>query len=316
MPLKARCANKEWLDSMEFDTKTLRLIVQTIELGSITAAASACRLALSAASKRISDVEVELGVSLFDRTTRGARATEQGLLFAKAAKSVLQALGHLDASIAETQRGVRGLVRIAANASAIAEFLPRLLKTFLRDHPDIRVQLNEMPSVMAIHQIHTLQADVAVVERPYVHAGLRAVDLASDHLGVVTHKVHPIATDPTFRSEMMFDFEHVALEEGTALCQRIERYSQSLSRPWLVRVRVGSFDAACRMVAEGIGIAVLPREAIDPQRAALGLKWRALHGEWARRTHCAAISEHQPVSGAARALMQHFEQGVPHRLTS
>ena len=100
---------------MSADLKSLRLFVAVADHGSISEGAKRCHIALAAASKRISDLE--------------ARARLQ--LLVRHARAVLSAMDRLNAELDDFQHGVTGVVSITANASAIAQFLPDQIGSFL-----------------------------------------------------------------------------------------------------------------------------------------------------------------------------------------
>jgi len=83
-----------------------------------------------------------------------------------------------------------------------------------------------------------------------------------------------------------------------------------------VRVQVRSFDAMCRMVAAGMGVAILPRAGAAPHLAAMGLQCLALVGTATRRRLLLAMRSRQALSPAARALVDMaqarvFRYGAP-----
>lgn len=292
---------------MDYDPKSLRLVLQVAHCASISAGARASNMALAAASKRIADLEKRAGIAVFSRTPRGVALTPDGEHFCHLAKQVLSALAHLEHDLLQGRGKIQGAVRIAANASAIAQFLPEMLKSFVHQYPDMRLTLTELSSRMALQALIMQSADVAVVETSSVSSHFDTVPLAQDQLCALSSNQHAWARRRRLKESELFNHDHVALTESTALSQRLEGVAQRTGQPWRVRIRVGSFDAVCRLVAQGIGVAILPRQAIEPPLQALALHAVALPQSWAKRWHCAAFMPTQATSPATAALRAFIE---------
>ena len=131
---------------MRFDLVTLNLVLAIAETRSITRGAEREHLALAAASKRLSDLEARLGVGLFDRRARGVDLTEAGRALVRHIRTLNASLHALESEVVEFSRGIKGHLRVVANAGAISECLPADLAAFARAHPGIRVSLEDQTS--------------------------------------------------------------------------------------------------------------------------------------------------------------------------
>lgn len=106
------------------DLVTLQLFVAIHEEGSLTRAAARESIALSAASKRLNELEAALGSPLFARQARGMSLTPAGETLLHHARRMLFNLEKIGLELGEHLQGVRGYVRMLANLSAIIQFLP------------------------------------------------------------------------------------------------------------------------------------------------------------------------------------------------
>ena len=120
--------------------------VAVAQTGKISAGATICHLSVAAASKRISDMELRLGYSLFDRHARGVVATAAGERVMAYASEVIGLTEALENDLSDKMQGIEGSVRLFANSSAIVQFLPADLSGFLAGNPSIRVELSEHTS--------------------------------------------------------------------------------------------------------------------------------------------------------------------------
>src|SRR6202043_142769 len=132
--------------SMRFDLVDLRLFLFVVEGASITHGAARAGMALASASERIRLMEESLGAALLDRHRRGVRATPVGAALAHHAQLVIQQVERMRGELSEYADGIRGRVRLFANTTATAEFLPATLAAFLSQHPQIDIDLEERSS--------------------------------------------------------------------------------------------------------------------------------------------------------------------------
>ncbi|HEY8613971.1 MAG TPA: LysR family transcriptional regulator, partial [Roseomonas sp.] len=130
------------------DWVTLRILLATAELGSITRAAARCGIATSAAAKRLQALEAECGLPILARGPRGVRLTEAGEMLARHGRAAFGALARLTDDLRALAAGELGSVRLHATASSIAGHpLPEALAEFARVQPGIQVELHEETSL-------------------------------------------------------------------------------------------------------------------------------------------------------------------------
>lgn len=123
------------------DPQKLAHFLAVCETGSFSDAATANGVSQQAVSKSIARLEKSLGVSLFERSSFGARPTRFGELLAKRAQTIL-AEGRLAAAELAAMRGAgRGYVRIGLGWSFLASIGPDMLKSFKARHPDVTVSV-------------------------------------------------------------------------------------------------------------------------------------------------------------------------------
>ena len=96
--------------------------------------------------------------------------------------------------MSEYEDGGRGHVRIVANTSAIAQFLPKNLSSFKIDFPDVRIELREETSKRAVNDVQEGLVDIAIFSGATNSQGLETFAYRQDYLVVVMPKDHPLAT--------------------------------------------------------------------------------------------------------------------------
>ena len=126
---------------MRFDLTTLRLFVAVIDHGSITKAADQEHIVASAVSKRLSDLEMQLGIPLLIRQHAGVVATPAGEALAKHAREVIHALDRIPGELIGATGEDRTVLRLWANATATVGYVLDDLNVFLSRHPRALIEL-------------------------------------------------------------------------------------------------------------------------------------------------------------------------------
>ncbi|UUZ74613.1 LysR family transcriptional regulator [Polaromonas sp. P1(28)-13] len=267
-----------------FDLVSIRLAVACAQTGSLTAAARDSHLALAAASRRIRELEVALGDTLFERHARGLLPTAAGRVFVKHGLTLLQTMEQLGTELTDLRHGIARHIRLCASSAAISQFLPPLLARYGELHPQVRVDLEEQVSEAVVATLREGRADVAVfVEGPDTN-GLETQLFRNDELVLVLPARHCLAATKTpIAFTDTLDEEWISLTAGAAMLQKQQQAALAANRPLKLRMQVRSFDAVCHMVASGLGIAVLPKGASLPILKAMKLSWRPLADGWAQR---------------------------------
>jgi DNA-binding transcriptional LysR family regulator len=127
---------------MRYNFDNISAYIRVVETGSISAAALRLDLAKSVVSKRIHDLEAELGVELLHRSTRGMTPTDQGLLFYQRARDIMQQLMTAADEIADRDGDLCGQLRMSAPMSFGTMYLGPLLFPFLAQHPRLELALS------------------------------------------------------------------------------------------------------------------------------------------------------------------------------
>lgn len=269
--------------SLHFDLIDLRLLVRIAEAQSLTGGASAMHLSLPAASARVKNLEERVGAKLLHRSSQGVELTPPGLAFVQHARAVLAQLEHLRADLQEYATGIKGHLRLFANTTASSEFLPRVLRTFLMQHPDVNVDLRERASAEIVRAVLDGQTDLGIVAGT-VHTGkLETISYREDRLALVVNTGHPLAAEASIDFVRALDFDQVGLHEASAIHAFVQRVCDELHRKLRFRIQVGNFETACRMIEAGVGVGVLPASAASRHARTMAIRIVPLRDDWALR---------------------------------
>ncbi len=295
-----------------FDLTTLRLYVAAVHFGSLTAGAERLDLSLAAASKRIAELEAHVGAPLLERSKRGVMPTAAGRILLPHAMEMVARLEQLAMVMGDVRAGTAGHLRLWANTSAFGGFLPALLARFSREHPRIVLDLEDATSDDAVRAVARGAAELAVIGENTAAEGLQTQVCHVDQLVLLLPAGHPLAPGGEDRAVAWADvLEHdlVAFARSTSLTRHLAAEADALQRPLRIRAQVRSFDAMARMVAAGLGLAVLPREGALPFTKALGLAVAPLAGMRAERKLLWAMRDAAGLGAAAQALVEMARAG-------
>ncbi|ALQ01292.1 LysR substrate-binding domain-containing protein [Pseudomonas brassicacearum] len=291
---------------MHFDLTDLRLYLNILDTGNITAGAASSHLSLAAASARVRAMEASLGIDLLERGRRGVTPTPAGKALAEHARVLLQQAEHLRQDLAEYAKGVKGRVRLLCNTSAMTEYLPELLAGFLQAHPNLDIDLQELPSSRITHALRQGAADLGIVSDAVDTEGLQAWPFRDDPLVLILPTGHPLADGRAVRFSKTLSHDYVGLNASSALAIHLEEQALHIGSRMQVRIRADGFDGMIRMVAHGAGIAIVPKATIDRRPPEPSYQCVTLQEAWAHRALLLCARNFDGLPAYATALARHL----------
>ncbi|WP_223481600.1 MULTISPECIES: LysR substrate-binding domain-containing protein [unclassified Pseudomonas] len=288
---------------MHFDLTDLRLYLNILETGNITAGAVRSHLSLAAASARIRAMEASLGIDFLERGRRGVTPTSAGKALAQHARLLLQHADRMQQDLAEYAKGVKGQVRLLCNTTAITEYLPEVLADFLCRHPNLDIDLQELPSLRIVHALHQGAADLGIVSDAVDTHALESQPFRNDPLVLIMPLGHPLADGATPSFSETLHHDYVGLSANSALAVYLEEQALHAGVRMQIRIRAEGFDGVIRMVARGAGLAIVPLAAIERRAVDQPFKHVALQETWAQRKLLLCARSFAGLPGYARALL-------------
>ncbi len=289
--------------AMHFDLVDLRLMVRVAEANSLTRGAEAVHLSVPTASTRIRNIEDSLGVKLLYRTSQGVTLTPPGQAFVHHARLVLGQLEHLSGDLQEYAKGIKGHLRVFANTTALGEFLPPVLRAYLLTHPDVNIDLRERLSDDIVRAVSEGQTDIGIVAGTVRTENLEVIPYRRDRLVLVVPREHPLAAQPSIAFADTLEFEHIGLHEASAIHAFLRQICSGLRRTIRLRIQVGSFEAACRMIEAKVGVGVLPESAARRHAQTLEIQIVPLSDEWSLRAMQICVRSLESLPPFARDLV-------------
>ncbi|WP_315727574.1 MULTISPECIES: LysR substrate-binding domain-containing protein [unclassified Bradyrhizobium] len=295
---------------MRFDLVDLRLFIAVADARSITGGADRAHLALASASARIKGLEDAFGVPLFKRGRRGVALTAAGESLLDHARIIMHNVETMQGEMARFASGLRANVELLANTVGLAEHLPRALAAFLRDHPDISVDVEERESTDIAAAIAAGSADLGFAAEHALPDNVERFVFGEDRLTLVAGRRGP------FAGRRQIDFvetagqDFVGLTQATALQVHIGKHAARLGIRQHFRARLRDFDAICQMVAAGVGIAVVPEAAARRCARTMPISVVTLRDSWANRRLVICARSFKALPRPAKLLVDHLRKAA------
>jgi DNA-binding transcriptional LysR family regulator len=292
-----------------FDPISLRLFIAVCEERNIANAAKREAIVPSAVSKRISQMEQEAGVQLLERGRRGVTVTAAGEALCRYARESLQLLDRMQAELGAFADGVQGHVRVFASKSAVAQVLPEDISLFAKRYRDVRVSLEEREIWEVVRGVEEGRADIGVCWDAVDLRGLKTFPYHRDHLAVVVHPDHPLAKRTSVSFEDTIDFEHVDIVARSIMQTMQRSVAAAAGKQMRYRIQVSTVDAAYRIVAAQLAVAIIPQEEASTIQQTLGLKVIPLSNDWAKRQFVVAVRD-KGLSRPAQLLLGSLKESA------
>ena len=246
---------------MNITLRQVQAFLALADLGSFTRAAERMRVAQPALSQQIRDLELELGVRLFDRTTRRVEMTAAGEEFRLSAAKIVEelelAVGHAR-DLAERRRG---RLVVAAPPLLAAAMLPEAIAAFARQHPGVRVELHDLRTDEIVARVRDGRADCGIGTFPPDEDGIERLVLARDSLMVYGPADCDLAAEAQVPWRTLAGRPLVALTRDSGLRLLAEVGFETARVVMRPAYEVAQITTAMALVEAGLGIAVLPTYA-------------------------------------------------------
>ena len=292
------------------DLASLALFVRIAETKSITQAARASHIALAAASRRMTLLEEQYGVQLLYRTAKGVELTPAGNAMLLHARQMMGQADEMRAELADYTKGGKGLVRVHANTSALAQYLSQDLATFSAAHPAIKIAIEEHRSGAIVQALQGGTTDIGIVMEGAPTGELQRFDYRTDTLVAVLPKSHPLRGKRVPFAKLL-PYDIVGLESDTVISRLLAAAASAEGKPLRLRVQLKGFDVVAKMIQAGLGIGVLPEGAAKSFARPMGLRLVPLTDAWASRRMWVCVRDYAALPASARQLVDHLVVPAP-----
>lgn len=294
---------------MNITLRQLQAFIAVAIDGNFTRAAQRLHIAQSAVSVLVRELEAELRVRLFDRTTRRVELTEAGREFRGSAEKLIADLEYAVRNTHDLVERKRGRLSVAAPPLLAAALLPPVVAAFARDHPGVRVTLLDAGTDQIVARVKSGEADIGVGTFAADDEGLTRVRLARDTLMLFCQAGHPLAAIARPAWSALRDAPLITLTPDSGIRALVEQGYQAAGLDLPIAYEVSQISTALALVEVGLGVSVLPAYAMAWSPAA-GVAARPLADPEVSREVAVIMRSFRSLPPAAADFVQRLQQNA------
>ena len=242
--------------------RSLQIFVEVADIRNMSIAAKNLHMTVSAISQQLRKLELEVGLSLFNRNTRHISLTEAGSIYYHTSKELIRVAENAQMQIEQLQETPSGKLKIIAPEGFGGGLLSSPLNTLLSQFPKIAVSLELTPDPV---DIIASGADLAITLYEVKDVNLNCRHMATWNLMLCVAATHPLATQNVTTIEELLPHAYIAypaMEDYVLNNQDRKDFIQNTPR-----LHVNSMQAMIRLTRDGLGFAILPEPEVRDQLA-------------------------------------------------
>lgn len=251
---------------MKVTIRQIESFLGVAEAGNFSRASRRLGIAQPALSQAVKDLEAELGVRLFDRTTRRVELTEAGREFWSSAGKALEDLQLAVGRTRDLAERRRGRIRVAAPPLLAAVVLPYAIAAFRARHPGITVELVDVGTEQIVEAVISGRADCGLGTFPPGEDGIERVTLMRDTLMLFCGYQSPFYSATTVRWRELGGHPLITLTRDSGIRLLVEVGFETVQLPMKPAYEVTHITTALALAEAGLGISVLPTYALVAAR--------------------------------------------------
>lgn len=287
------------------ELRQLATFVAVAEEGSFTRAADRLHVVQSAVSAGVRNLEKELGVMLFDRSTHRVKLTDAGRALLPEARATLAAAQAARDAVSEARGGLRGTVVLGTmQAQGMrAVDLAGILATFRAEHPGVEVEIRHVggSSEMA-DEVRDGRLDLAFIALPGDGpSGLELIPLAREPIMLAVAAGHPVADKADIGLAALRDETLVDLPTGWGIRMAVDRSFVAAGVTRTVAYEVNDTATMVDFIRNGLAAGLLPRSLVEPSE---GIAFVPIRDHPPQFQTAIAIPANRLLTAATRAMLE------------
>jgi DNA-binding transcriptional LysR family regulator len=252
------------------DTQLLKAFQAVAEQASFSGAAESLHLTQPAISKRIASLESQLECRLFDRIGRQIALTEAGRALLPRARQILLAVSDTQRAIINLSGDISGELNVATSHHIGLHRLPRVLRQFTRDHPQVKLAFEFMDSEKAYEAVRHGDVELAIITlapepQREQDKEINSHNLWPDPLQFVVSSDHPIASQSQTSLTDLSRIPAILPSLNTYTTQLVKQLFDAKQLQLDFSMATNYLETIKMMVSIGLGWSVLPETIIDQE---------------------------------------------------
>ncbi len=293
-------------ETMEF--RQLEAFVNAVKYKSFSKAADAAFLTQPTISTHVSNLEIELGVKLLNRTGREILLTPQGQEFYSYAVDLLNTREKALLSVQAARTEPDGVLEIQTSSIPGQAYLPKLMEDFHREYPHVRFFVEQSDSRIVNDNLMNQRGNIGFTGYKG-NPGLCYEPLFHDEMVLITpdnERYRPYADGEEIPAEVFEGESFVLREDGSGTKQEMEKAvvdGRAIFKDIEVIARMSSMTAVKRVVSRGLGISIVSEQIVRQTARQEGIRYFRIRGLMQKRTFYLVYNKNVCLSPEAEAFL-------------
>ena len=278
--------------------RDIQYIIAVAETRHFGKAAERCYVSQPTLSGQIRKLEEELGVAIFERTSRSVAITPVGEQILAIGRQITEQVDAIQQLARAQQDPLAGPLRLGAIPTLSPYLMPLILLPLKRRHPQMKLVLSEELTESLLQRLHHHEIDAALLATPVEDPRLDEIPLFDEPFWVAFPRKHDFYTREKIRLRDLQQEELLLLSEGHCLAQQALDVCHLKDRQvqgQMADLRAASLETLIQLVRSGFGITLIPA--------------LAMRGSWA--TGGGVVAQPLELAGASRRISLVYRQSFP-----
>ena len=262
---------------MHITFRQLRLFLALADSGSVSAAAKAMHVTQPTASMQLKEVTQSVGAPLFEFVSKKFYLTDLGKELATTARTVAQTWDAFEQNVDAVKGLSRGKLKVAVVSTA-KYFMPRLIGSFCKQHPQIDISLEILNRDGVVQRLRENLDDLYIMSMPPVDMDLSDEVFMANPIVVIAGTSDALSKAKRVGLDALAQRRFIFREKGSGTRMAADQYFRKMRFKPDVRLELGSNEAVKESVAGGLGIGVVSRHALHGLKKEHGVSVIELDG--------------------------------------
>ena len=271
-----------WLKQITF--KQIRGFTAVVETGTVSAAARELHLTTPAVSLQLKDLEQTVGLPLLERNAKGLIPTEAGKALMKLTLEINNDMVDFAETISEMRGFDHGVVSVGVVSTA-RYFAPNVLSDFIKQHPEVNLQLQVGNRESTLSKLENMEIDIAITGFPPDH-----FEVVKEYIGrhpqiIIAPPDHPLAGEKDIKLSALEQETFLLREKGSGtrgVADQLFKRNKNLPK---TGIEFGSNETIKQAVMAGMGIAVISAHTVgaelhEKRLVALNVRGLPINRKW------------------------------------
>jgi len=285
--------------------RQIQVFLSVCRLNSYSKAAEELALTQPAVSAQIRQLEELIGEPLLDYLGKQLYLTPAGEALRRAGRDLLQRLVSLEMELSELHGVMQGTLNLAVESSA-QYFMPGEIASFCAQHKAVSVELEVINHSEALRRLADNRDDLVVMGLVPEDRALTFIPFRDNEMVAVAAPTHALRGRRAVALLRLAEETLLVREAGSGTRKAFDQYCQRQQVIFRQRQQLGSLEAVKRGVVAGLGVAVLPREAVAVELAEGALAELDIKGMPLRHSWCAVHPRGKNLTPVAAAFLRYL----------